>query len=282
MNIQITADSTIDITEELKQKYDIKTIGLTITLGDKDYIDGDGISTSEIFDYIKKTKNLPKTGAVSVERYKEFFCKYAKDDTAVIHFTISSEMSSCYNFAMQASKEFANVYVVDSRCLSTAIALLAIKARRLADEGKDAKEIYETVQALANAGKPECSFILDNLKLLYKGGRCSAVQMFGVNILRLKVHIGVHNGKMGVDSKYRGKFEECVKNYMEDILKQYPDYDDHCCFITYTTASEAVLNNAVETVKKFGNFQNIYLTTAGATVASHCGENTIGILYLQK
>ncbi len=282
MNIQITADSTIDITEELKQKYDIKTIGLMITLGDKDYIDGEGISTDEIFEYIKKTKNLPKTGAVSVERYKEFFGSIANDDTAIIHFTISSEMSSCYNFAVQASKEFKNVYVVDSRCLSTAIALLAIKARRLANEGKDAQEIFNTVQLLANEGKPECSFILDNLKLLYKGGRCSAVQMFGANILRLKVHIGVHGGKMGVDSKYRGKFEECVKTYMEDILKQYPDYDDHCCFITYTTASEDVLNNAIETVKKYGNFQNIYLTTAGATVASHCGENTIGILYLQK
>ena len=282
MNIQITADSTVDLTEELKQKYDIKTIGLTISLGDKDYIDGENITTTEIFDYIKKTGLLPKTGAVNVERYTKFFESISNDDTAIIHFTISSDMSSCYSFARTASKNFKNVYVVDSRSLSTSIALLAIKARRMADDGVAVGEIVNTVQTLAKDNMVEGSFILDKLKMLYKGGRCTAVQMFGANLLGLKVCIGVHNGRMGVDTKYRGKFEKVVGEYMRDILEKYPNYDDHCVFITYTTASDAVLQNAKETVEKYGHFKNIYFTTAGATIASHCGENTIGILYLLK
>ena len=282
MNIQITADSTVDLTEELKQKYNIKTIGLTISLGDKDYIDGENITTAEIFDYIKKTGTLPKTGAVNVERYTKFFESISNDDTAIIHFTISSDMSSCYSFARTASKSFKNVYVIDSRSLSTSIALLAIKARRMADEGAKVTEIVDTVQALAKDNMVEGSFILDKLKMLYKGGRCTAVQMFGANLLGLKVCIGVHNGRMGVDTKYRGKFEKVVGEYMRDILEKYPNYDDHCVFITYTTASDAVLQNAKDTVEKYGHFKNIYFTTAGATIASHCGENTIGILYLLK
>lgn len=282
MDIQITADSTIDLSDEIKGKYGIKTIGLTVTLGDKDYIDGENISIYDMLDYTKKTKNLPKTGAISVERYKAFFAELSNAETAIIHFTISSEMSSCYDFATKASKEFENVYVVDTRCLSTGMAQLAIKARKLAESGKSPREIFEVVQTLANEEKVECSFILDNLKMLYKGGRCSAVQMFGANILRLKVCIGVHGGKMVVDGKYRGSLETCVKNYIKDTLEKSPDYDDYCCFISYTTASEKVLNSAVEAVKKYGHFQNIYLTVAGATEASHCGENTLGILYLKK
>ena len=282
MKIQITADSTIDLTQELLDKYNIKTIGLTINLGEKDYIDGENITTKEIFNFIKTKNILPKTGAVSVERYKEFFSKYSNDNTAIIHFTISSEMSSCYNFAKIASEEFKNVYIIDSRYLSTGIATLAIYARRLADEGKDVNEIAKLIQNMANNNKVECSFILDNLKLLHKGGRCSAVQRFGANLLRLKVCIGVQDGKMGVINKYKGKFEQVISEYIEDALKNHPNYDNHCCFITYTTASQEVLENAVKVVKEKGKFENIYITTAGATIASHCGENTIGILYLLK
>ena len=130
MKIQITADSTIDLSRDLLETYDIKTIGLAVTLGETDYIDGENIEAQDIFDYIKKYNILPKTGAVSVERYQEFFGAISDDETAIIHFTISSEMSSCYNFALQASKEFKNIYVIDSRYLSTGIALLAIWARQ--------------------------------------------------------------------------------------------------------------------------------------------------------
>ena len=282
MKVQITADSTIDLSQPLLDKYDIKTIGLSINLGDEEFIDGENITTQEIFDYIKTKNALPKTGAVSVERYKEFFSKFSNDDTAIIHFTISSEMSSCYNFAVSASKDFKNVYVIDSRYLSTGIAQLAIFARNLANKDVPAKEIAEKVQEMANNNKVQCSFILDNLKLLHKGGRCSAVQRFGANLLHIKVCIGVHDGKMGVDRKYKGKFENAIFEYIEDCLKLYPNYDTHCCFVTYTTASGEVLDKINTYLKNNTNFENIYLTTAGGTIASHCGEETIGILYLLK
>ena len=163
MKIKITADSTIDLTEELKLKYDIKTIGLTITLGDKDFIDGDNITTQDIFKYIKQTNTLPKTGAASTERYKKFFSELMEEDTAIIHFAISSEMSACYNFAKTASKEFDNVYIIDTRYLSTGIALLAILARKMANDGATPEQIVNVVQDKAKNGEVQCSFILDKL-----------------------------------------------------------------------------------------------------------------------
>ena len=282
MKIQITADSTIDLTEELKQKYDIKTIGLTVALGDQEFTDGVDITADEIFEFVGKTGMLPKTGAVSVEGYKEFFSKVATDDTAVIHFSISNEMSSSHGFAKKASEIFKNVYVVDSRCLSTGTALLAIYARRLADDGASLEDILKAIKDKTKRDAVECSFILDNLKLLHKGGRCSAVQMFGANLLGLKICIGVHEGKMGVDAKYRRKFEKAVGEYIRDTLQKYPSYDDYCCFITYTSVSPAVLESAKAEVERSGVFRNVYITRAGATIASHCGENTIGLLYLKN
>lgn len=282
MEILITADSTIDLSPELLKKYRIKTVGLNISLGDKDFVDGENISSSDIFKFIKQKGILPKTGAVSVERYKEFFKKHSKIDNAIIHFTISSEMSSCYYFAETASKDFDNVFVVDSRYLSTGIAQLAILARRLADEGKTPKDIVEFINDLTSKNKVQCSFILDNLKLLHKGGRCSAVQRFGANLLRLKICVGVREGKMNVERKYKGKFSNVIDEYIKDSFDIHPDYDPHCCFITYTTASQEVLDKAKAQIQKIANFENIYFTCAGATIASHCGENTIGVLYLIK
>jgi len=278
MKIAITAESTVDLTTELKDKYDIKTLPFTVLLGEKTFLDGE-VSTTEIFEEVKQTGVLPKTSAVNAYQYEEFFTKLLNEYDAVVHFSLSSEISCAYNNAKMVASKMQNVYVIDTRSLSTGIALLAIKARKFADDKLSPKEIVEKCTKLIP--NVRASFVIDKLTYLYKGGRCSMLSMLGANLLRIKPSILVENGKMKVGKKYMGKWTECLKKYYNDIMERNPNVDKDQVFITYTTAPDEIVDYLKNKLKESG-FKNINPTHAGCTIASHCGENTLGVLFIAK
>lgn len=276
MKTVITAESTIDLPKELLEKYDIKTIPYMIILGDNEFKDGE-IQPTEIFDFVDKNKILPKTSAINKEQYLDFFKKQLQSYDAVVHFCLSGGITSACQNAKDAAQELKNVYVVDTQSLSTGIALLAIYAKELADKGLDAPEIYEKVSA--RVPNVQASFVLKKLEYLYKGGRCSALAYFGANLMHIRPQIILKNGKMGVHRKYRGNMDKVVAQYCKDTLEEFNNPDLDVAFVTYTTATPEMVEAAKNAVKARG-FKTIYETKAGATISSHCGENTLGILYL--
>lgn len=276
MKIAISAESTIDLSKELLNEYDIKIVPFNIQLGDKAGLDGE-ITTDEIISYVNETGVLPKTGAINEFCFNEHFEKLLKDYDAVIHFSLSSELSMACSNAIRSSKNYNNVFVVDTMSLSTGIALLAIYAKTLVDNGEDAKTIYN--MCLKRVSSVQASFELKRLDYLYKGGRCSGLTLFGANLLKIRPQILVKDGKMIPGKKYRGNFSHVVKNYCQDVLDEFDNPDLSLAFVTYTTADE----NIVETAKGFlleRGFKKVLVTRAGGTITSHCGEDCLGILYI--
>ena len=276
MKIAISAESTIDCPEELLDAYGIKTVPFTITLGNITAKDGE-ITNDQIISYVAEHKVLPKTSAVNEKQFSEHFGELLKDADGIVHFSLSKEMSSAYSNAVAAVAKLKNVYVVDTRSLSTGIALLAIYASKLVKEGLSAKEIYE--KCVARVPYVQASFELKRVDYLYKGGRCGMLSLLGANILRIRPQILVKNGKMVAGRKYRGNYERIVKNYCKDVLEEFDNPDLSEAFVTYTTASDEIVKSAVQSLKDAG-FQNVHVTRAGGTITSHCGEDCLGILYI--
>ncbi len=276
MKTLITAESTIDLPKELLEKYQIKTIPYMVLLGDKDFKDGE-IEATEIFKFVDEKKILPKTSAINKQRYTDFFKENLKSCDAIVHFSLSGQITSSTQNAKDAAAELENVYVVDTQSLSTGIALLAIYARKLADSGLEAKEIYE--KASARVPSVQASFVVKKLEYLYKGGRCSALAYFGANLMKIRPQIILKDGKMGVHRKYRGNMDKVVENYCKDTLEEFDNPDLSVGFVTYTTATPEMVEAAKRSLQEKG-FKTIYETRAGATISSHCGENTLGILYI--
>jgi DegV family protein with EDD domain len=275
MKIAVSVESTNDLGATLLQKYDIKVIPYQIVLGDRTFKDGE-LTTLEMFEFVDKTGTLPKTNALNEFEYTEFFEELRKEYDGVVHIALSSGLTSSCNNAINASKNVDNVFVVDSQSLSTGIGLLAIYARELASEGKTAEEIAKLVDARTKS--VACTFVVERLDYLHKGGRCSSLALFGANILKIRPRIIVKEGKMTSDKKYRGNMAGVISKYCAETLAEFnmPDLDK--AFITYTTATAGMVNSAKEALKDAG-FENIYETHAGCTIASHCGANTLGILY---
>ena len=278
MKIKISAESTIDLPKSLLEEYDISTLPFQVTLGDNVYYDGE-ISSEEIINFANETKILPKTNAINEYTYTEYFTELLKDSDYVIHFCLSSGLScACNNAKMAAKNSFdGKVFVVDTMSLSTGIALLAITAVKLAKEGLPVNEIVEKVEKrvpFVNA-----SFELKRLDFLYKGGRCSALSYFGANLLKIHPQIIVKDGKMISGKKYRGSFAKVVDSYCKDTLELFNNPDLSQAFVTYTTAEDEIVEIAVKHLKEAG-FKRIDVTRAGGTITSHCGENCLGILYI--
>ena len=281
MRIRISADSTCDLSKELLEKYDVAITPLYIRLGEKDLKDSIEVTRDDIFSYVERTKSIPKTAAVNVGDYVDFFTKVKEEGyDGIVHFTISADMSSCYQNARLAAETFENVYIVDSRTLSTGIGHLVLDACELRDAGKSAKEIFDIVEERKQ--KLDVSFVLDTLRYLALGGRCNSLLAFGANLLNIKPSIQVKEGKMGVDKKYRCSFEHAVVRYVNDKLADHDSLNLKRIFITDSGCSDEIRDAVEEAVRKNAPFAEVIHTRAGCTVSSHCGPNCIGILFYRK
>ena len=279
----ISADSTCDLPKELAEKYNIKICHGPVILGDKVYTDGIDIQPCDIFKYHDETGVLPKTAAINYQDYIDFFTPLTEDGNTVVHFCLSSEMSSMCNNAKMAAEDVENVYVIDSRNLSTGIALLVLQAAEMAQNGEDAENIYNKM--VESTDKVNASFVIDTLLYLHKGGRCSALAMLGANLLQLKPCIEVNNaagGKMDVGKKYRGSLDKALLQYVEDKLAGRTDICRKRIFITHSGISEERLAMVKKAVESYNVCDEVFITRSGCTISSHCGPNTLGVLFMTK
>lgn len=280
MNIKVTADSTCDLSAELIAANDIQIIPLYIIKDGRQYKDGLEITPDDIYAYAQTTGEMCSTAAINEMEYVELFERCVKEYDGVIHINISNEFSVCNQNALRAAEQFENVRVIDSRNLSTGSGHVVLRAVELAKEGKDLDQIAEELKAYTE--RVEASFVVDKLDYLKKGGRCSSLAALGANLLRLRPCIEVKSGKMGVGKKYQGSFVKCLKKYVDDRLTDRQDIDTSRIFITHSGCSDEVIAMVREEVEKLAKFDEILITRAGCTVSSHCGPNTLGILFARK
>lgn len=282
-NIVITADSTCDLPQELIDKYDIQIIPLSVLLGEKVYHDGVDIKPSDIYDFVEKTGELPKTAAVTPSEYHEVFKRFADEGKKIVHIGFSSALSSSYQNACVAAEELECVYCVDSKNLCTAMGLLVLKACDYREKGMDAKRIADKVTRLVP--KVSATFVLDGLEYLHKGGRCSSVAKFGANVLGIKPSIAVdtQTGKLDTAKKYRGKTELVYKQYITDRINEIKRIQPDRVVIAN---SGGVPANTIAFAKGMlegrDKFEQVILADAGCTISSHCGPKTLAIFYIKK
>ena len=279
-NIRITCDSTCDLTASLYETYRAQPVPLGVSLGDDFRRDGVDIKPQDIYACAAATGSLPKTSAISVGEYEELFRSLTAQGDPVIHINLSSELSASHQNACLAAQMVGNVYVVDSRNLSSGSGHLVLLARELADEGKSPEEIVATLEEAR--AKLDVSFVLQTLEYLHMGGRCSGVAAFGANLMKLRPEIEVMDGKMQVGHKYRGTMEKAILAYIRGRLEGRTDIDCRRIFITHSGVPQDIEDKAVALVKELQPFREVIVTSAGCTISSHCGPNCLGVLFLRK
>lgn len=278
--VKIFCDSTADLMAAQLERFGIGVTPLYVRIGDNEYKDGVDIDPERMFKLVESGGVMPKTAAVSIEDYQKSWKPYMDEGYDIVHLTISSEMSACFQNARLAADELKGVYPVDSQNLSTGIGLLAIHAAELAAKGMSAPEIVEIL--CEKRAKLNVSFVLDTMEYLAKGGRCSSILSFAAGLIKLRISIEVKDGKMDVGKKYRGKMTHVLKEYVRDRLEGRSDIDTTRIFITYSPLPDEARAATKQAIEECQSFGEILESEAGCTICSHCGPGCLGILYFNK
>ena len=281
LSVRVSADSTCDLSPELLQAYGIETLPLYVVMDGNAYKDGLELTPDELYAKVREAGKIGSTAAINVDEYLTFFTRMKENCDTLIHFTISSEMSSCFQNACIAAEEVGGVYVIDSRNLSTGIGLQVLRACELAQKGMAAEVIVSYMREMA--GRVDATFIPESLEFLKMGGRCSSAAALGANLLRLKPCSQVREGKMLVGKKYTGSIENVLSKYVKDRLNNLEDLDLSRVFITHSGMSDpAIIDKVKDAVLAIAPFEDVQITRAGCTVSNHRGPNTLGVLFCKK
>ena len=265
--VVITADSTVDLSQELIERYQIRIIPLTITLGDESFLDGRGFTPLDMYARYRQDGTLPKTSAPGVQEFLDFFTPLTEQGYEIVHLDISAELSNSFNAARLAAQELEGVYTVDSRMLSTGVGLLAIEGAECRDRGMGAREIAEHLESLT--GKVSTSFVLDTLEFMWKGGRCTGVAALGANLLRLKPALEMKDGKLGVYKKYRGSINSVYKQYITERVKDKKIRPGHVFITESGEVAPETVRELEDLVYTLTGCREVHHTMAGCTVSTH-------------
>lgn len=283
--ITLFADSLCDLSTELANKFNVKIIPLGVTFKGDDvtYLDGINITKDIIFERVAKDGVLPSTSAIPPQTFIDLFEKELNEGNKVLYIAGGSGISSTCRNAYLAKQELNSddIYIVDSKNLSNGIALLIIKARKYIDEGKNAAEVKDLVEK--HVKKLSVKFSVDIMDYLYKGGRCGGlVYLFG-KMLHIHPIIKVNDGKLEVAAKPRGQYKKALDAQIEEFIQDLPNIDDFCLFITHSCKeSDGDYQYVYEKVSQHFPKENIIINEAGATICSHCGPRSFGILYIKN
>ena len=283
--VKLIADSSCDIGPELAKRYDVDFVHIHVRLNGNEYLDGVDITHKEIYENYERNRTLPSTCAMNIGEYEMIFRPYIEQGYDIVHVSLGSGLSSTCGNARLAGELFGpdRVFVIDSKSLSTGSGHIVCECGERIRKGLSAKQIFEEVTPITD--KVSASFILDDLKYLHAGGRCSGLAQFGASLMSIKPCIVVRNdlyGSMSVGKKYMGSYRRSALKYVEDMIKDRTDLVLDRCFITHSGSDPEVLLAMKELAMKLQPFKEIYITQASATICAHCGPNTTGILFITK
>ncbi len=279
--ILITADSTCDVPADLKERYNFKIIPLTITLKEENYLDGVNFSVEDMYKAFYEDGSLPATAAPNIAQFLDFFKPFINEGYEIIHFDISSALSGTYSAACLAAEALKGVHVIDSEMLSSGVLLEMIEAAEAAGRGMSPTEIVRYIEDEIRP-KTDTSFVLDTLKFMAKGGRCSGVAAMAANILGLKPGLEMKNKELGVYKKYRGNSKAFYMQYVKERIAGKKIRPGHVFITESGGIDQEIISELIEYVQQEVNPREIHHTYAGCTVASHCGPGCLGVLFINE
>lgn len=280
----VIADSTADLSPELVEKYKVRVVPLHVTFPKEgvDYLDGVTITPQQLYDKVKELGETPKSGAINIQEFIDYFKPYIDDGCDIIFTGIGSGLSSTINNATVASMEFpeGRIEIVDSQNLSTGTGLLVLKMCELRDKGMDVHEIAEEVRKFVPLVNSK--FCINTLDYLYKGGRCNSLTRWASSVFQLHPVIVVKDNGMSVGKVLIGKYAKAVDVQIQKFVKDLPNMDTSHVFVTDSDCMNGEDKQIIDALSKYIPLENIHHTHAGCVVCTHCGPKTIGILYILK
>ena len=277
--VRIITDSATDFEPQEMEQKNIICIPLTVMLGDSEYQENVNLSKDQFFQLLADTGESPKTAQPSPKYLLDLFEDAKKCGDEAVYICLSSALSGTYQSALVTKEtvEWDDCYVLDSRNATGGQRLLVEYAVRLRDEGKNAAQIVEAVEALRD--RIVLYACIDTLEYLYRGGRISHTVYKLGTMAQVKPIIRVtEEGAIEVPAKAMG-MRKGMDMLCKRMEQQKPSLD-HNLYVMYT-ADRTIGQTLAKKVRELGyEVPEERIIQVGAGIGSHIGPNACGIVYV--
>ena len=278
MSVMISTDSVCDLPRDLVEQHQIAVMPYRVVAEGGEFLDGIEAETDGIISYISKMGKHVRSEPPAVSDYVEFFAEQLTKTQYIVHITMAKNVSEGYANALEASKTFDNVIVVDSGHLSSGMGLMVLRTAECAADGMSAEAIVKEIERMER--RTRTSFIVDSTEYLARSGRlapkihevCKALMLHPVIVLK-NSSMKVGTVRMGSKDYVRGK-------YISSVLSAKRGIDTGMLFITHTGLRKEELDDIKEQVQKKVVFQNIICQKASPAISTNCGPGTFGLLFM--
>lgn len=278
--VAITADCICDLPGKWLKKYQIRLMHCYVHTKEGRFSDLFEVSSDSLLDYLQIEGNTAHSSTAPPAEYEYFFADILEHAEKVIHITATVALSGAYPYALQASKSFDNVTVVDSTHISSGHGIMAVYAASLAEQGKGVKEICAALDKFKDR---VCSnFLVPSTETLCRNGKVSGTVHNLCKMLNLHPVLRMSQNKLKLWKIEVGNQQHANKKYVKQILHHSKQIDTRFLFLTYAGCSVRQIDELIEEVEKYVKFEEIILQKASATVSSNCGVGVFGLMYVRK
>jgi DegV family protein with EDD domain len=280
MKTVIVTDSTAYIPKEVRERYRIHMIPLSVVLNGELYEEEVDLTAEQFYEEMKQGKKLPTSSQPSIGRFVDLFENLGKEYDAVISIHLSSGISGTYQGAVSAGEMVDNikVYAYDSEISCMAQGFYAIDAAKMAAEGKEPEEILARLDELKATTR--AYFMVDDLSNLQRGGRLSSAQAIIGSLLNIKPLLHFVDKVIVPFEKIRTR-KKALKRIFDLLGEDAEKGISLKASIIHANREEEAKEFQEELAKKYPNV-DFSISYFGPVIATHLGEGSIGMTWMLK
>ncbi len=283
MKIALVTDSTSVLTEQEAKENNINIVPIPVIIGDKEYMEGINITSTQLFEMQRQGAAFPKTSQPSMGEMIELFNKlHSEDYEAIIVITLSSGISGFYQnlVNMKHNNPEYNLYPYDSKMTVRLQGYLVLAAAKMIKSGMEPKVILKKLDEIRKT--IDEFFVVDDLKNLSRGGRLSNAGAFIGTMLQIKPLLTFNeDGKIVAFDKIRS-LKRAVSKVEKLTLEKTAQlsYKDKLRLFVFHSND---LKQAEE-IKEFINTnfpgKPVDVAEFSPVIATHLGEKSIAIAWM--
>jgi DegV family protein with EDD domain len=279
MKTAVVTDSTAYIPKELREKWNIHMIPLSVIFDGETYREEIDISAGDFYEEVKN-RELPTTSMPPIGEFVELFEKLARDYDAVISIHLSSGISGTYQGAVSAGKmvEGIEVYAFDSEVSAMPQGFYALEAAEMAEKGIGAEKIMERLTEMKNSAR--AYFMVDDLSHLQRGGRLSSAQALIGSLLQVKPLLHFDDKKIVPFEKVRTR-KKALNRVVELLAEDANSGGEYRAVVIHANREAEALEWKSELEAQFPNVE-FMLSYFGPVIGTHLGEGSMGMGWYKK
>ena len=274
--VAVVTDSVAMLPEQLAKDLGIRVVPIVLNLGERSYRDGIDLTTSEFYQLLRTSEELPTTSAPSAGEFVRVLEEALSDAEAVVAIHVSSELTSVLRIAQLAARSITDkpVRVVDSQSATMAEGFVVLAAARTAQAGADLDEVVAAAEEVRS--KVRFFAFFETLEYLRRGGRVGAAAALMGNAIQLKPIVHIVDGK--VTPLARPRTRRKATQAMIDIMAAEVGNRPVHAAVLHADSLEDAQNLRTRLEDQF-NCLEMHVTEMTPVMGTHTGPGLLGLAY---